>query len=334
MAALRQLLLLLGQPGLLRALLLEPAAEPPPLRRPIQVLVFGDSWGAWGPSYHMLEDMFRRHGVEANVKSTAVAGTRACQWAVKDDNLADANAFSFPGKGADFIWLTIGGNDLLEPSYKSCSLAARSEAEAAACMAHESRKITVCIDALLGRFYERYPSTKIFQLGYDVQCSSQECLPYERWAYCRYNITCANYLAEMWQSMLLSPQMRKYGPKGYMGIDVIGVSQEAEGIPGARAGRPIFSRSAPCEQMFACVHPRRRSRTAKLIGEILWPYFGQYVIPTMPPMLAERPGVDTLGLGNEMGDLSANETRCNWDWVPSFGETSTPPPCQSYLDSS
>lgn len=79
---------------------------PPSPPRPINgstvtVLVFGDSWGSLGPSWRELQDMFDRHGVDAVVRSAAVGGTAACQWAMKGSRgpgsaLADAAAQLFP----------------------------------------------------------------------------------------------------------------------------------------------------------------------------------------------------------------------------------------------
>ena len=102
------------------------SAPPPPPPRPINastitVLVFGDSWGSFGPSYHAVQDMFDRHGVEAVVRSAAVPGTQACQWASAargkegaGSALADAAKETFPeleGKGGpDHVWYTAGGN--------------------------------------------------------------------------------------------------------------------------------------------------------------------------------------------------------------------------------
>lgn len=81
-------------------------ASPPSPPRPINsstltVLVFGDSWGSLGPSWRALQDTFDRHGVDAVVRSSAVGGTQACQWAATGTNgpgsaLADAAKRLFP----------------------------------------------------------------------------------------------------------------------------------------------------------------------------------------------------------------------------------------------
>ena len=69
--------------------------------RNLSVLVFGDSWGALDPSWHALQDMFDRHGVNATVRSSAVGSTRACQWAAQPDSLRQKAAALFPDGGPD-----------------------------------------------------------------------------------------------------------------------------------------------------------------------------------------------------------------------------------------
>ena len=61
----------------------QPPAPPPfPTNSSVvNVLVFGDSWGSYGPSWREIQDMFDRHGVRAVVRSAAIGGTQACQWA-------------------------------------------------------------------------------------------------------------------------------------------------------------------------------------------------------------------------------------------------------------
>lgn len=64
--------------------------------RNVTVLVFGDSWGSLGPSWHELVDVFAKHGVPATVRSSAVGGTRACQWASEPQALNLEAAKQFP----------------------------------------------------------------------------------------------------------------------------------------------------------------------------------------------------------------------------------------------
>ena len=84
--------------------------------RPVRVLVFGDSYGAVGPTYHVIQDVFKKYGVNVSVKSSAIGGTSACQWAYWDNgtSLASEARKKFPDGGPDFVWYTLGGNDLAQ----------------------------------------------------------------------------------------------------------------------------------------------------------------------------------------------------------------------------
>ena len=73
------------------------------------LLVVGGSWGSLGPSYRELQDMFARHGVNATVRSAAVGGTSACEWAAQKPNGMIAAAEKlFPEAPPDFVWYTLG----------------------------------------------------------------------------------------------------------------------------------------------------------------------------------------------------------------------------------
>ena len=53
------------------ALLLVIAAAVPACAKNYTVMVFGDSWGSLGPSWHEIQDVFDRNNVTAVVKSAA-----------------------------------------------------------------------------------------------------------------------------------------------------------------------------------------------------------------------------------------------------------------------
>ena len=108
-------------------------APPPPPSGPHKtVLVFGDSWGDVGPTWHQIEDTFASHSVPVIVRNAAIGGTRACQWdngTVHNQHWSKGQALAseafrlFPeteGK-VDFVWYTAGGNDpMSDQVYKDC----------------------------------------------------------------------------------------------------------------------------------------------------------------------------------------------------------------------
>ena len=77
-----------------------------PQARNVTVLVFGDSWGSVGPSWHELVDVSAKHTVPATVRSAAVGGTRACQWASQPQAINLEAAKLFPNQTVDFVWCT------------------------------------------------------------------------------------------------------------------------------------------------------------------------------------------------------------------------------------
>lgn len=309
------------------------ADEPP---EDVGVLVFGDSWGALGPSYHMIEDMFKWKGVSATVRSTAVSGTRACQWSMNPANLPLAAGLLFPPKGPDFVWLSLGGNDLLDPSYLKCSRLARDLHEALACVQTITYQTNLCEFALLDKLYEAYPHTKVVQCGYDFQCGAGLCLPIERFPFCHESIVCANALGRAWERFLVEPVVERYveAPGWFTAIDVDGAAQSAADMPGATAGRPLIEWSSPCYMMTACVHPTYGSLAAAKIGDAFWDhFFSKHVTPNMAPLprpLLQRVRTEPAA-SRPQTDSTVADTYCNWDWVPSIASM-TKAPCNRTAD--
>ena len=135
----------------MRVLVLAVAVLTAAAAKNITVLVVGDSWGALGPNWKELQDMFARHGVGAEVKSAARSGTTACQWASNAAIIKAAAQQLFPdvsvgtnATGPDFVWYTLGGNDLVDKTYESCSNNAKSLTEQMTCMDAITKKATDC----------------------------------------------------------------------------------------------------------------------------------------------------------------------------------------------
>jgi hypothetical protein len=250
----------------------------------VTVLVVGDSWGSLGPDWKELQDMFTRHGVNATVKSAAVGGTRACQWAENPNILKVEAQKLFPdisvgpnATGPDFLWYTLGGNDLEDQSYVACSSSAKSFAEQLACMETITKTITACSETMLDVYFKKYPASKVMQCGYDIPCLEGKCALESRDAYCGTNITCLNVATEYWQKPLLGPLEAKY-PGKYTGLNILGTVQKAGGIPGAEVGKPVLDKGSPCDLMTACVHPKYGAAGATAVGEAFWDlYFSKHV---------------------------------------------------------
>lgn len=294
----------------------------------VKVLVFGDSWGEWGPSWHMLEDMFARHGVAATVRSAAETGTRACQWAKMPKNLALAAKNHFPSNGPDFVWYTLGYNDLLDKQYIACTRASAFDFQASLnCLRVKTKEINSCTETLLSNLWKAWPNTKVVQCGYDFKCEGSGCeKPEHKGTYCGYNITCRNVMFySYWQDMFLhQPDPR------YTGINIVGALQQVVGMTGAAIGHPRLDQGSPCTLVDGCSHPIPGGMGAWIIGEAFWKlYFSRQVKSTVarhyPPISISREEPVQL-------DTEQHDTFCKWDWVPNLEKWTPSPKCRNGTD--
>lgn len=294
----------------------------------VDVLVFGDSWGAMGPSWHMLENMFTDHHVHANVKSTAVSGTTACQWALFPGNLAVAAGTQFPIKGPDFVWFTLGGNDLLSEDYLKCSKAAKTHHRAIKCAIDSAAEARNCNLKLLKGLFDVFPKTKVVQCGYDFQCSAGSCLPFQRWPFCQYNTSCADYMGRAWANELLRPLNKIFADDSYTSVAIDGSCQEAGHIPHGHVGSPNMHRGSPCELMLGCEHPAPFSLAAYTIGEVFWEkFFKNYLRKRGDPLdVRDVPIFKPVPGWQYQKDSLVEDVACNSKWVPNLADTSSPPP--------
>lgn len=243
------------------------------------VFVFGDSWGDFGPSYRMVQDTLDHHAFGATVKSAAVGGTTACGWASKDNGMALVNKArsTFPNApdGPDYVWYTLGGNDLLgDNTFKRCAKGAKTFDNMLKCMEEATAKVMKCTETMLDNFFKAFPKSRVLQSGYDLPCEDLLCdLTVTGWydsGWCGFNSTCLNTMMERFQEYHLGGLSRKYAQPQYTVLNLLGTSQKAGGVAGADVGKPVLSQGSPCQWMALCVHPRYKSPAANLIGEVFW----------------------------------------------------------------
>ena len=247
------------------------------LQHNVTVLVFGDSWGQLGPSWHAITDMFAKQGVAATVQSAAKGGTRACQWAADPDSLARAARDAFGDAGPQFVWYTAGGNDLEAKPYQDCTRQASNIDKALSCLRHATDAINRCTETLLTRLWAAFPSTEVMQCGYDIPCEAgSQCLGVmeSRNFFCGHNVTCQNFGNVQWQPMLL--ELEHKFPGKYTGLNILGTVQQAAGVPGASVGQPVLDRGSPCGLMTYCVHPTYGQAGASAIGDAFWELYFEH----------------------------------------------------------
>lgn len=249
------------------------------------VLVFGDSFGDTGPTYHQMQDMFDTRSVPAEVRSSAIGGTSACQWAGEDSGmqLVDQAQKLFPEltDGPEFVWYTMGANDIWQDSiFQDCLKGAKDDAASVKCQQGLASRVNACSEKMLDNYWKAFPKSKVMQSGYDVPCDNALCLNTMDRAffagYCGNNITCSNIIGVSLQTMYLEALQAKYPEPSYKAIKLIGAVQKAAGVAGADVGKPVLDKGAKCEWTTFCVHPKYNSPAGKAWGDAWWNlYFSQ-----------------------------------------------------------
>lgn len=280
-------------------------ADPANHQKNITVMVVGDSWGSLGPSWHELVDMFARHNVTAKVRSAARGGTTACQWAEPDHGDAFTlaahqlfpNESTTPGwTGPDMVWMTLGGNDLVDKGYQACQEKALLSANITAaklCLVTITGKISNCLDKLLVSYWAKFPQSKVMQCGYDIPALDGRCIEEAmvRSPYCTHNKTCHTSLAEYWQTISISEFSKRYAGRPYTGLNVLGTVQMAGNVSGASVGHPVMGVGSPSKLMTECIHPSYKHNAseaeegagATAIGEAFWElFFSKHLNSTQP----------------------------------------------------
>lgn len=255
------------------------------------VLTFGDSWGDTGPTYKVIKQQFDKYGVEVDSKNRAIGGTQACEWAAKTksdktsatfeagQSLVNAAEEEFGEQGPDFVWYTLGGNDLAFDSDKAaCLKAASNDDDAKACMKASSDKALACTRQLLEPFFARFPNSKVMQNNYDVPCENRLCHSiidggFLGGDYCKGDKFCDNTLGYYWSTIYVQQLRTIYPEPQYTGLDIFGTVQQANGIEGASPGNPnLHEDSGDCgiTHEILCIHPAYGTKMADAIGEQFW----------------------------------------------------------------
>lgn len=246
---------------------------------PKTVFVFGDSWGDTGPTYHMVQDTLDQHGFDATVKSAAVGGTAACGWASQEGGMQLVNkardTFPDAADGPDFVWYTLGGNDMTyDEPMKACAKTAKTFEDMDECLHLAVGRAVACSETLLGNYFKAFPKSRVLHSGYDLPCENILCDATITGSYdagwCGGNHTCLNVLMENFHHYYIDGLGQKYSQPQYSTLNMLGTSQKAGNVPGADIGKPVLSQGSPCQWTTICVHPVYKSPAANLIGEVFW----------------------------------------------------------------
>jgi hypothetical protein len=243
------------------------------------VLTFGDSWGDVGPTWRVIQDAFKKNGVPAEVKSSAIGGTTACQWAVDGNSMVQAAKLQFPHlpDGPDFVWYTLGGNDMIDDrTFGSCTKNAPNIEAAEKCTDAATNKVKKCTSKIFDNYWKAFPKSKVMEVNYDVPCENAGCRGMDAGylgAYCGGNVTCLNTMAVHWVGDYIGDLQKKYPQPQYTAVHIEGIGQMVEGDVKAKIGVPDLDRSGVCDKMLACIHPVYGSKYATAIGNAMWDLF-------------------------------------------------------------
>ena len=201
------------------------------------VVVFGDSWAA-GAADELSTTFFLRGRSDITVDGVGVGGTTADYWANSALNaLPDAVSLN---PDAQWVWLSIGGNDLF------AHYAAGQGAQAAA-------DLDINLRMMLDALFAVHPNIKVVMFGYDY-------INFEQSAECI--VTALNYFGagvttpfvnQVFLNDVVAVQQAvaaDYPNLTYVD-SVLGTLQQAGNVPGA----PNSLLPSPSEYMADCIHP-------------------------------------------------------------------------------
>jgi len=220
------------------------------------VIVFGDSWGAFG--YSFLETMFKNHSNQTvNVRNFAVGGTTAQSWAAKPNQLT-TDLKKYPN--AKHMWLSIGGNDALDHGCPD-----------EACEDQLMTVTTADVKKFLDPAFAAFPNLKLVTFFYDLTNNNDLCANLVARNPCHGNRTCIAYNSVRWQANYESMVQKLY-PNNVVVIDILGTLQVAGHVAGASIGNPSLKQLSPPDLMESnCIHPN-----AKGWGYVMEEFWHQY----------------------------------------------------------
>ena len=232
------------------------------------IVVFGDSWGAYGAG--PFATVMGKHGL--TVDNVAIGGTTAAGWAADPQALKKAVD---KNPDAKYVWLSIGGNDALHTM--------PSGEPIASIMAKAAQNTYTFMDVL----FEAHPHIKVVQFGYDIlnwKSNGVECEIYGDtiWGhYCNHpidNTTCDNTQFERLQNEYVEVVAKHYRGLGrdYTAVNMVGTLQAAGGVPGASTGHPVLSQPSPANLLMSnCIHANQVGFTY-IFEELYKLYFAQF----------------------------------------------------------
>lgn len=225
------------------------------------VIVFGDSWGVYGR--RAFNDLMEKKGLTCDNRS--IAASTASFWA--NDGFETALKLALDDNpDAKYVWLTIGGNDIIPKMVSGQEVSSVMEETIA-----DTRKF-------LDIAFEAHPDVKIVQFGYELldwETNNPVCniLGWQASKeYCGIFPTreCQNELLTNIQTQYVD-KLSSFYPNHYS-VNLLGTLQAAEGVPGAAIGQPNLAEKSPTKFMDpSCIHLTEEG--SEVMFEALWNEF-------------------------------------------------------------
>lgn len=213
-----------------------------------QITCFGDSWTAF--SCPTLASVVAARGKPNHVVNRGVAGTTATSWA----NNTEAMILQIAAGGTpSFIWLSIGGNDILDGWAQGICSGNASSASAMACY----QRIYNAIDTMLTAIFKVDPFVQVGMFGYDFTnfIGSQECVAMNLEIFKGMSQLEINQIFLAYAKYVLVPLATKYNTLQFQVTPLWGTLQAAGGTQYTPVPYPNIAFPSPYYLMNdGCIH--------------------------------------------------------------------------------
>lgn len=253
------------------------------------VVAFGDSWAADGADE--LAAALAAAGLpQLTVANAAVPGTTAEDWAVSNPMAMSNAVFSNPD--AEWVWLSIGGNDVFE-------LHQAGQGNTAA--AHNDLYIRQMLDA----FFTFHPDVRVVMFAYDYVNFVQSQMCRDQAAMIFYpGITQQEINQIVLRDVAAVAQTIANDYDRVTFVPLAGTLQAAGGIPNA----PDVSQPSPASLMFDCFHPT--SQGYRAVADALVAAY--WAAPTPTVSISPQPGTACLGESVTFSAQATNTQQYRW----------------------
>lgn len=222
-----------------------------------KILIAGDSWGTFGnKSFY---EVMNKHSPDTEIDNIAIGGTTASVWM----NFPEFGRLKTHAASADYLWLTLGGNDAL---FNIPQCAQDQNKTAQQCADEFMYTIVPRFETIIEGVREANPNIKVVGFGYDMMGMDKLplCPPIAKEVFpqCTHEPeggSGSDYIS-CWNKQFTrihTDGWEKFAQKyDYVEtVNLLGSLQAADGDPEAAIGKPNYNKWSPKHLMQAnCIH--------------------------------------------------------------------------------